>query len=330
MEGRTTRPQGTCRALGLRMMRVTSSESPWRLGGLSVTALARRVWREAWDDEVTIRAAALSYYWLFSLFPALLFLVALVGYLPLTGLQQRLTAYITTVLPPDAAATVTRTLDEVLRGNRGDLLSIGVLLALWAGSNGMASVISTLNIAYDVDESRAWWRRRALAIVLTVAFSLFIVATLALLVFGPKIGAAVAGWFGLSRLFTAAWNVVSVPIVIACALVGVGLVYHLAPNTRERGRWITPGAVLTVVLWLTMSWGLRLYVAHFANYNATYGLDRRRDFAHAVAVPDQRGATDRGRGRRRDRARGPAARRHHGGRRAGDTRGRVTAVTAAA
>ena len=262
---------GTRRAPGRSMTRVIASESPWRLGGLSVTGLARRVWREAWVDEVTVRAAALSYYWLFSLFPALLFLVALLGFFPLTGLQQRLMSYFTTVLPPDAAGTVSRTLDEVLRGNRADLLSIGVLLALWAGSNGMASVISTLNIAYDVEESRPFWKRRALAIILTVAFSLFIVATLVLLVFGPKIGAAVAGWFGLSRLFTAAWNVVSVPIVVACALVGVGLVYHLAPNTRERWRWITPGAVLTVVLWLAMSWGLRLYVEHFANYNATYG-----------------------------------------------------------
>jgi len=220
---------------------------------------------------VTDRAAALSYYFLFALFPALLFLTALLGFLPLAGLQERLMSYVTNVLPPDAAGTLQRTLNEVLQGNRGGLLSIGALVALWAGSNGMASVMTTLNAAYDVRESRAWWKRRLLAIVLTVAFSLFIVATLTLLVFGPKLGAVIAGWFGLGRLFTVAWNVISVPVVILCALIGVGLVYQLAPNTRQRWRWFTPGAVLAVVLWLGMSFGLRLYVQHFANYSATYG-----------------------------------------------------------
>lgn len=251
--------------------RATRSESPWRLGGLTVGELARRVWRELWKDEVTDRAAALSYYFLFSLFPALLFLTALLGFLPLSGLQDRLMSYVVTVLPPDAARTVQRTLGEVLQGNRTGLLSLGALVALWAGSNGMASVMSTLNVAYDVKESRPWWKRRLLAIVLTVAFSLFVVATLTLLVFGPKIGAAIAGWFGLGDLFKVLWNVISVPVVIVCGLIGVGLVYHLAPNTRQRWRWFSPGAVLALTLWLAMSFGLRLYVQHFANYNATYG-----------------------------------------------------------
>ncbi|MBM4439798.1 MAG: YihY/virulence factor BrkB family protein [Candidatus Rokubacteria bacterium] len=247
------------------------AESPWRLGGLSPAELARRVWSEVWKDEVTDRAASLSYYFLFALFPALLFLTALLGFLPLAGLHERLMAYVANVLPPDAARTVQRTLTEVLQGNRSGLLSLGALLALWAGSNGMASVINTLNVAYDVSETRPWWKRRLLAIVLTAAFSLFIVAALTLLVFGPKIGAAVAGWFGLGGVFTLAWNVISVPVVIVIGLIGVGLVYHLAPATREQWRWITPGAVLAVALWLGMSFGLRFYVQHFGNYTATYG-----------------------------------------------------------
>lgn len=233
--------------------------------------LSRRVWNELWEDEVTDRAAALSYYFLFSLFPALLFLTALLGYLPISGLQERLMNYLNSVLPPDAATTVQRTLRETLEGGRSGLLSLGALLALWAGSNGMASVMSTLNVAYDVEEMRPWWKRRLLALVLTVAFSLFIIATLALLVFGPKIGTAIAGWFGLGGAFSIVWNVISVPIVILCGLLGVGLVYYLAPATSERWRWVTPGAVLALALWLGMSYGLRLYVVYFGNYNATYG-----------------------------------------------------------
>jgi membrane protein len=246
-------------------------ESPWKLGGLGAVGLGRRVWGEVWKDEVTERAAALSYYLLFSLFPALLFLTALLGFLPLTGLQERLMGYVASVLPPDAARTVEGTLSEVLQRGRTGLLSLGALLALWAGSNGMASVITALNVAYDVEETRPWWKRRLLAIVLTVAFSFFIVATLTLLVFGPKIATVLAGWLGLGGFFTTMWNLISLPVVILCGLVGVGLVYHLAPATGERWRWVTPGAVLALGLWLAMSYGLRLYLQYFGNYNATYG-----------------------------------------------------------
>jgi membrane protein len=247
------------------------SESPWRLGGLSLVELARRTWTEISNDEVMDRAAALSYYFLFALFPSLLFLTALLGFLPLSGLQERLMAYVVNVLPPDASRTIERTLAEVLQTNRGGLLSLGALLALWAGSNGMVSVITTLNVAYDVTEWRPWWKRRLLAIVLTVAFSFFLVATLSLLVFGPKIAGAIARWLGLGPLFAIAWDVVSLLVVVFCGLIGIGLVYYLAPATRQRWRWITPGAVLALVLWLGMSFGLRFYVQHFGNYSATYG-----------------------------------------------------------
>jgi membrane protein len=243
----------------------------WKLGGLSIRELARRVWSEFQEDEVTDRAAALSYYFLFSLFPALLFLVALLGFLPLKGLQEQLLAYAREVLPPTAATTMERTLAEVIGTRRPTLASIGVLATLWAGSNGLASVMSALNIVFDVTEKRPWWKRRLVAILLTLAFSGFIVAALVLLVFGPKIGALLAGYLGLGALFTIAWNVASVPIVMALGLMGIQLVYYLAPAWERRWRWITPGGAVALGLWLAMSFGLRVYVAYFGNYSATYG-----------------------------------------------------------
>lgn len=245
--------------------------SPWRLGGLPARELARRVSHEVSKDEVTDRAAALSYYFLFALFPALLFLTALLGYLPMEGLQDRLLAYARDVLPPDAASTLERTLDEIVSVRRGGLVSLGVLVALWASSNGMVSVMNTMNKVYDATERRSWWRRRALAVLLTLGFSAFIIAALVLMVFGPVIGAGVANRFGLGELFTTVWNVVSIPIVIACALIGIQLVYYLAPATERHWRWITPGAAVALAAWLVMSFGLRVWVSHFANYSATYG-----------------------------------------------------------
>jgi membrane protein len=245
--------------------------SPWRLGGLTPWQLASRVWREYGEDEISDRAASLSYYFLFALFPSLLFLTALLGMLPIPDLMAQLLGYVDQTLPGDAASVLRKTLTEIQRGSRGSLLSIGVLLALWSGSNGMGSVIVALNAAYDVEDARPWWRRRLVAIALTVGFSLFILGALLLMVFGPRLGGAVANVFGLGALFTAVWSLVNVPLAMSFALVGIALVYYLAPAAEQQWRWVTPGSIVALVLWLSMSYGLRFYVSRFANYNITYG-----------------------------------------------------------
>jgi membrane protein len=245
--------------------------SPWNLGGLTVRELASRVWEEIWKDEVTDRAAALAYYFLFALFPTLLFLTVLLGLLPIPGLMDRLLQYGDQALPSDAASIVRRTWAEIARGARGGLLSIGVLTALWAASNGMASIMNALNVAYDVKDTRPWLKRRLLAVLLTFGFAVFILAALVLLVFGPHIGAAVAIQLGLGALFPWLWTALNITIVIFCVLVGIALVYYLAPAVEQHWRWVTPGSLVGLTLWLAMSWGLRMYVARFGNYNATYG-----------------------------------------------------------
>ena len=250
---------------------MASDVSPWKLGGLGVRDLAKRVWAEFSEDEVSDRAAALAYYFLFALFPALLFLTALLGLLPIPNLMDRLMDYVSQAMPGDAASIIEKTLQEIVAGASGGLLSIGVLGALWAGSNGMSSIMSALNAAYDVKETRPWWKTKALAIGLTLGFSVFILSALVLVVFGPKIGQIVAGWVGLGDVFTFVWNIVSIPLVMALVAIGVGIVYYMAPAVEQHWRWVTPGSVVAVVLWLAASLALRFYVTNFANYNATYG-----------------------------------------------------------
>ncbi|TMK68511.1 MAG: YihY/virulence factor BrkB family protein [Actinobacteria bacterium] len=245
--------------------------SPWHLGGLTLWQLSKRVWQEYGEDEIGDRAASLSYYFLFALFPSLLFLAALLGMLPIPGLMERLMGYVRETLPGDASSVIEKTLAEIVRGSRGSLVSIGVLIALWSGSNGMGSVIVALNVAYDVKDARPWVLRRLLAIGLTFGFSLFILGALILMVFGPKLGGVVTGALGLGALFTAVWNVANVPLAMLFVLVGIALVYYLAPAAQQQWRWVTPGSVVALGLWLAMSFGLRLYVKQFANYNATYG-----------------------------------------------------------
>jgi membrane protein len=229
------------------------------------------VWWELGDDEVLDRAAALSYYFLFALFPMLLFLTTLLGLVPRGGLMDDLMGYLARTLPDDAFTMVTRVLAEVQRGAHGGLLSLGALATLWAASSGMSSIMSALGAVWDVTESRPWWTRRLLALGLTAAFAAFVVTSLLLLVVGPEIAAGLARAVGLGRAFTQTWNVLQWPVAAALALLGIGLVYALAPAAGPRWRGITPGSVMAVLGWLAASAGLRLYVTRVADYNATYG-----------------------------------------------------------
>ena len=245
--------------------------SPWRLGGLSVTDLGRRVYDGVWTHDLLDRAASLSYYFLFALFPALLFLTALLGLLPVPALTDQLLLYVARVLPADAASLLAKTVGEIVTGARSSLVSIGVLGALWAASSGMVSISHALNRAFDVPDTRTWWRHRLEALGLTIWFSILTVAALLLFVFGERIGEGIAQWLGVGEAFTRTWNIARWPALTAFVLVGIMLVYQLAPATRQHWRRVTPGAMFALAGWLLASYALRLYVRYFGNYNATYG-----------------------------------------------------------
>jgi len=238
-----------------------------RPGALSPWQLAQRLWTEIWEDEVFDRAAALSYYLLFALFPMLLFLTAVLGLLPLQ-LMDVLMRYLGSILPGD---TVQRTMAEITRGASGKLLSVGIAMALWSASSGMGALMVALNVAFDVRERRSWWKLRLTALALTAGMTVFVPTALLLLLYGERIGYRAAGWLGLGTQFAEAWALARWPIIIVLVAIGTGLIYHLAPAHRPRWRWFTPGSVFAVVAWVLLSLGLRLYINTIANYNATYG-----------------------------------------------------------
>ena len=136
---------------------------------------------------------------------------------------------------------------------------------------GMVAIIDALNHAYDVTEWRPWWKRRLVAILLTIALAVFILASLALVLMGPHVAAYVAEWLQVGPAVAFLWSVVRWPVMIGCVMFGVDLVYHFAPNRRARWIWITPASVLATVLWIVSSFAFRLYVTNFGDYTATYG-----------------------------------------------------------
>jgi membrane protein len=248
--------------------------SLWSLGGLTWKDLGRRVWSETQEDDVFGRAAQLAYYFLLALFPLLLFLTSVIGLLlgSGTGLRHSLFSYLSQVLPGSAFKLVDSTMYEVSAASGGGKVAFGILAALWAASNGMGAVTQALNVAYDVEESRPWWKQRLTAIGLTIALSALIISALVLVLYGGRIIEHVAGGYGYGRIFTLTWKVLQWPIVFAFMLLAFALIYYLAPDLRDqKWTWVTPGSVLGVALWLLISFGFRLYLHFFDSYSATYG-----------------------------------------------------------
>ena len=145
------------------------------------------------------------------------------------------------------------------------------LFTLWSSSSAVVSMCSTLNAAYDITESRPWWKVRLIAIGLTVGLALFILVAMTLVIAGPTIAEKVAEAMRLGPAFTWTWNILQWPVVFLLVATAVALVYYFAPDAEQDWIWITPGSVLATVLWVIVSLAFRFYVTNFASYNETYG-----------------------------------------------------------
>jgi membrane protein len=242
--------------------------------GSSWTALAKRIFTRINEHDLPGRAAQLSYYFLLALFPLLLFLVTLLGYFAKAGshLRNMLLRYLATVMPGSSVKLLRDTLDEVSSRRGGGKLSFGLVAALWLASNGMSAIADTLNVAYNVKETRSWWRVRLVSLGLTIAMAVTTISALMIVLYGHRIGDAIAASFGYEDSFKLIWRIVQWPIALVFVLITFSLIFHFAPNVpRRHWHWSTPGGVVAVALWLLISFGLRLYLHFFHSYSRTYG-----------------------------------------------------------
>ena len=246
----------------------------WNLAGLSVSDLGRRVWSELSEDGVLGSAAQLSFYFLLSIFPMFLLLLSLIGGFigNAAAVRGALVSYLGSVAPENASRLVDTVLQQISDGMGGGGISFAAVVALWAASSGMAAVMNALNRAYEVEETRSWWRTRLVAILLTLALIALIGGALLLMTYGAQIAGAIAESWGLGSAFTTAWRILQWPVLIGFVLLAFNLLYLYAPNIKHwEFHWLMPGTVVGVALWLVASFGFNLYVSNFGSYNVTYG-----------------------------------------------------------
>jgi membrane protein len=246
----------------------------WQLGGLGWKELARRVWSEVSEDDIFGRSAQLSYYFLLALFPLLLFITAVLGQFAEAGseLRENLLSLLGSVVPQEAGDLIHETIEKVEEGSGGGKISFGIFATLWAASNGMTAICQTLNIAYEAEETRPWWKVRLISLGLTIALAVLILSALTLTLFGHHIAEYIAASFSFGQVFTWSWKILQWPLVLLFVLIAFALIYYLAPDVKERSwHWVSPGAAVAVTLWLLVSFGFRAYLSYFNSYNATYG-----------------------------------------------------------
>jgi membrane protein len=233
--------------------------------------LVRRTVKETMADDGLGLAAQLAYYFFLALFPALLFLLALASFFPVSQLSDLLPQMLGRFAAPEMVQILRTQLEQLSNAGHGGILSIGLLGALWSSSAALVSIIGALNRAYDIEESRPWWKVRLVAVALTIGLAVFVLASLTLVMAGPSLGRLLAERVGLGDAFTWTWMILQWPVAFLFISTAVGLVYYLAPDADQEWVWVTPGALLATALWLLASFGFRLYVVSFADYQASYG-----------------------------------------------------------
>jgi len=216
-------------------------------------------------------SAALSYYFVLSVFPGLMFLSAVFTSLRFGDLFNHVLLLMNRLLPADTMHVVRSVLSDVLSSHRGTWLSFGMIGTIWVASTGFAALIEALDIAYDVDDDRPYWKTRLLATGLAAITGTLLLVALGTMIVGPRFGNWMSEHLGLPSVLAIVWPPLRWAIAIAFTVIAVEIVYYLAPNVKQRFGATLPGAIFSVAVWNTLSFLLGIYFRHFANFNRTYG-----------------------------------------------------------
>jgi membrane protein len=216
-------------------------------------------------------AAALAYYFVLSAIPCMIFLAAIVAFIPIPNLFGHITGLLARLLPGDTARAAIPIVDNIVSHPRISWLSFGMLGTLWMASSAFDAIIEALDIAYDANDNRPFWKTRLLAVGLAAVSGGLLLIAFVVNILGPQFGDWLAARVDLSVVFVTMWPVLRWSIAIGFAVLAVEFLYFLAPNIKQRFLATLPGAVLSVIAWEALSYGLGFYFRHYAHYNRYYG-----------------------------------------------------------
>lgn len=249
-----------------------SPKSPTALPHGSWTAVLRRTVREFKDDELTDRAAALTYYGVLSIFPALLVLVSLIG-LAGQDATQALIGNLGEAAPGSVREILTNAITNLQRSQNaaGRIAIVSLATALWSASGYVAGFIRASNAIYDVPEGRPVWKTLPIRVGVTALMMVLLAASAIGVVVSGGVAREIGELFGLSDTAVMIWNIAKWPVLLFIVATMFAILYWASPNVRQGFRWVTPGGLFAIGLWVIASAAFAFYVANFASYNKIYG-----------------------------------------------------------
>jgi len=254
-----------------------------KLGGDSVLALGAKaawptikrslitVYTDVYDEHLFVFAAGLSYYFVLSLFPLLVSIASLLGYVPIPHLFEGLLGLMARLVPGDGMSLVRHIVSDVTSHRHKHFLTLGLVFTIWTVSSGFAAIIDGLDLVYRVRETGPVWRTRPIALGLTLLAGSLLLVAVGLMVEGTYFGVWFTGRFGLNPAILAAWNYLRLGIAVVFGVFAVELLYHFGPDVKQRFRDSLTGAVVAVMNWIDLSYLLGSYFRHFGSLDKTYG-----------------------------------------------------------
>lgn len=229
------------------------------------------LYREVDQDQVSNGAAALSYYFLLSIFPATIFMLTLLPYLPIENLSGQALDLLFQLLPVEAAQTLSKTVLEVTTTKKQGLLSFGAALTLWSASSGLHAIMQQLDITYDVRETRPFWKTRGLSILLTLVFGAFLLTSFLLIVAGGALQTWLQATYVLNPAIPVMFQILRWVVIFVLLISGFAILYYFGPNVKQKFEFVTPGSLIGVLGLIGTSLLFRVYVENFGDYSASYG-----------------------------------------------------------
>lgn len=229
------------------------------------------LYNDVYDEHLFVFAAGLSYYFVLSLFPLLVSMAALLGYVPIPHLFEGLLSLMARLVPGDGMSLVRNIVSDVISHKHKHFLTLGLVFTIWTASSGFAAIIDGLDVVYRVRETRPVWKTRPIALGLTLLAGSLLLVTVGLMVQGTYVGIWFTGRFGLNPAILATWRFLRWGIAILFAMLAVELLYHFGPNVKQRFRDSLAGAIVAVMIWIGLSYLLGSYFRHFDSLDRTYG-----------------------------------------------------------
>jgi membrane protein len=254
-----------------KLLNFTKKIRPIGLSGLSIYDISSFFYRGLIEGAITTRASSLAFNFFLAFFPSIIVLFTLIPYIPVDGFQETLMDILMNILPPSTNEITLETLDDIINNQRGGLLSLGFVLAIYFSTNGINSLIEAFNASYHISKPESILKQRFLSLIITFTLTIILIFTIALIIFGQFIINYLIEYEFINSNEKILFNLAKWFILISMLFLGISTIFNLGPSLKNKWRTFSPGAIFSTVFIIVTSLGFTYYIDNFGQYNKIYG-----------------------------------------------------------